>query len=50
MEMSLLLAKLLWRYDLEFANKNTSWLDEGKVYMMWWKAKLMVRFHPRNDL
>ncbi|KAF2249404.1 cytochrome P450 [Trematosphaeria pertusa] len=50
MEMFLLLAKMLWKYDLELVNKNMDWLKEGKVYVMWWKPKLMVRFHPRNDV
>ncbi|USP74920.1 cytochrome P450 [Curvularia clavata] len=50
MEMFLLLAKMLWRYDLELVNKDVGWLDEGKVYVMWWKPKLMIRFHPRVDV
>ncbi|KAF2867458.1 cytochrome P450 [Massariosphaeria phaeospora] len=48
MEMNLILAKLLWRYDLELVNKDVDWLGEGKVFVMWWKPRLMVRFHERS--
>ncbi|KAL8634030.1 hypothetical protein Q9189_000276 [Teloschistes chrysophthalmus] len=47
MEMNLLLAKMLWTYDLELVNKNLDWLKEGKVHVLWWKPKLFVRFHKR---
>ncbi|KAI1138331.1 cytochrome P450 [Hypoxylon sp. FL0543] len=50
MEMNLILAKMLWTYDLELVNKDINWLKEGKVYVMWWKPSLMVRFHKRESL
>ncbi|KAI4107532.1 MAG: hypothetical protein L6R37_001492 [Teloschistes peruensis] len=50
MEMNLLLAKMLWTYDLELVNKNLDWLKEGKVHVLWWKPKLFVRFHKRPDI
>ncbi|KAI2616499.1 cytochrome P450 [Hypoxylon sp. NC1633] len=43
MEMNLILAKMLWTYDLELVNKDINWLEEGKVFVMWWKPALMVR-------
>ncbi len=49
MEISLILAKMLWRYDLELVNKDIKWLDEGKVHIMWWKPSLFVRFHERSE-
>ena len=48
MEMNLLLAKMLWTYDLELVNRDLDWLKEGRVHMLWWKPKLFVRFHRRD--
>ncbi len=50
MEMTLLMAKIIWTYDLELVNKEINWLQEGKVHVLWWKPKLFVRFHKRPDL
>ena len=50
MEMNLLLAKILWTYELELVNKEVNWLKDGKVHVLWWKPKLFVRFHKRADL
>ena len=47
MEINLILCKMLWRYDLELVNKDVDWLGESHVHVMWWKPKLMVRFHKR---
>ncbi|KAK2754364.1 hypothetical protein FQN54_007008 [Arachnomyces sp. PD_36] len=50
LEVNLLLAKILWTYDLELMNKEVDWLKEGKAHLLWWKPKLFVRFHKRSDL
>ncbi|KAI1404833.1 cytochrome P450 [Hypoxylon fuscum] len=47
MEMNLILAKLLWTFDLELVNEDIKWLEEARVHVMWWKPSLMVRFHKR---
>ncbi|CAG8952979.1 hypothetical protein HYFRA_00003168 [Hymenoscyphus fraxineus] len=47
MEMNLLLAKMFFKYDLELVNTQLDWLNEGKVFVMWWKPELMVRFRQR---
>ncbi|CAG8976722.1 hypothetical protein HYALB_00012520 [Hymenoscyphus albidus] len=47
MEMNLLLAKMFFKYDLELVNTELDWLNEGKVFVMWWKRELMVRFRQR---
>jgi hypothetical protein len=44
MEINLLLAKKLWKYDLELINQGLDWLNEGKVFVMWWKPELLVHF------
>lgn len=48
MEINLLLAKLLWKYEMELVNKDLDWLGKGKVFVMWWKPELWVRFHERH--
>ena len=50
MEMNLLLAKMLWMYDLELMNKKLIWLKDAKLHVLWWKPKLFVRFHKRPGL
>lgn len=47
MELNLVLAKMLWTYDIELVNREIDWLREGKVFVLWWKPKLFVRFHKR---
>lgn len=48
MEMNLILAKMLWRYDLELVDKELDWLGSSKVYVMWWKPELRIRFKARE--
>ncbi|KAI0145606.1 cytochrome P450 [Xylariaceae sp. FL1272] len=44
MELNLVLAKLLWHYDMELITKEIDWLHESQVHVLWWKPKLFVRF------
>jgi hypothetical protein len=48
MEINLLLSKLLWKYDLELVNKDLDWFADSKVFVMWWKPALRVRFLARD--
>jgi len=41
-EIKLILAKLIFNFDLELVDKNADWLDQ-KVYTLWRKSPLMVR-------
>jgi cytochrome P450 len=45
MELNIVLAKILWKYDIELVNKDVNWLGDSRVHEVWWKPKLMVRFH-----
>ncbi|KAI0169620.1 cytochrome P450 [Hypoxylon sp. FL1284] len=47
MELNLVLAKMLWRYDLELVSKDIDWLKDSQIHVLWWKPKLFVRFHER---
>lgn len=50
MEINLILAKMLWQYDLELVNKGVDFIEEGRVFVMWWKPTLTVKFHKRPAL
>ncbi|KAF7922013.1 uncharacterized protein EAE98_008224 [Botrytis deweyae] len=45
MELNLVLAKLLWSYDMELVNKEINFLEQSTVHVLWWKPKLFVRWH-----
>lgn len=48
MELNLILAKMIWKYDLELVNKDLDWEGQSHMHVMWWKPKLMVRFTERT--
>lgn len=50
MEINLILAKMLWKYDLQLVNKDLDWERESLLHVMWWKPALMVRFKERKVL
>ncbi|OHW97441.1 benzoate 4-monooxygenase cytochrome p450 [Colletotrichum incanum] len=45
MELNLVLAKLLWSYDMELVNKDVNFLEQSTVHVLWWKPGLFVRWH-----
>ncbi|KAF4539586.1 Benzoate 4-monooxygenase cytochrome p450 protein [Lasiodiplodia theobromae] len=47
-EMRLILAKLLWNFDMELAEPlSTGWAESQKTYILWDKPPLMVRLKER---
>jgi len=40
--MRLILAKMIWTFDLELAPESENWMDECKVMTLWKKPPLMV--------
>lgn len=47
-EMSLLLARVLWRFDLELVEteEGLSWLDKQRIWGFWQKPALLCRLAP----
>ncbi len=43
--MRLILARLLFNFDIELADPSDDWLDQ-KVYTIWYKKPLMVYLKP----
>jgi hypothetical protein len=44
--MRLILAKILFNFDMELADKDQKWLDQ-KIYLLWQKQALSVYLTPR---
>lgn len=47
-ELSLLLSKILWTYDIELLNKDVDWLRDSRMAMLWDKPKLMIKTTRRK--
>lgn len=47
MEMRLVIAKIVWMYDMELVNMQQDWEKENKAYAFWMKAPLMARYKKR---
>lgn len=44
--MRLILAKVLFNFDLELVDKKTDWMADQKLFTLWEKPSLMVRLKP----
>jgi hypothetical protein len=44
--MRLIMAKVLFNFDLELVEKERDWMKDQKVFTLWRKPSLMVRLHP----
>jgi hypothetical protein len=42
-EMRLIVAKILFHFDLELVDKTRDWLKGQKVFTLWQKPSLMVK-------
>jgi len=49
LEMTLILAKILYKYDLELASKGLDWEGQSHMHVMWWKPEMRVRFLERGS-
>ncbi|CAN8095797.1 unnamed protein product [Discula destructiva] len=47
-EMRLILARLLWNFDIELADVNEKWIAKQKIYNIWEKVPLRVHLTPRS--
>jgi hypothetical protein len=44
--MRLILAKVLFNFDLELVDKTKDWMKDQKVFALWEKPSLMVSLRP----
>ncbi|EFQ25384.1 cytochrome P450 [Colletotrichum graminicola] len=45
-EMRIVMAKLLWNFDLELAEDSEEWMETQKIYTIWEKGPLNVYLQP----
>ncbi|KAF4839749.1 Cytochrome P450 monooxygenase 1 [Colletotrichum siamense] len=45
-EMRLILARLIWSFDLELAEESRDWVGQQKVFILWDKGPLKVHLKP----
>jgi len=45
-EMRLILARLLWNFDLELDERSRRWIYEMKMFLLWEKQPLYVKLTP----
>ncbi|KAI0146314.1 putative cytochrome P450 [Xylariaceae sp. FL1272] len=47
LQMSLVLSKIIYKYDIKLLNEDLDWEAQSKHYVMWWKAPIRVRASNR---
>ena len=47
-ETRLILARMIWNFDLMLDNDSKTWIDDNEVYMIWEKMPLNVYLTPRK--
>lgn len=47
-EMRLILARVLWNFDMRLAEDSKDWIDKQKIYLLWEKGPLNVYLTPRS--
>ena len=45
-EMRIILARLLWNFDIELCKESNNWAERMKVFMMYQREPLMVKLIP----
>jgi cytochrome P450 len=48
LEIRIILAKIVWMYDLELVNRDVDLERDSRLYLLWKTPKVMVRYRPRN--
>jgi len=45
-EMRVIMARVLWNFDLELCEESRDWAERLKIYQLWAKEPLMVKITP----
>lgn len=48
LEMRIILARLIWKFDLRLASSSQEWLEGQKVFDVWGKPPLNVYLTPAS--
>lgn len=46
-EMRLILARLIWNFDIRATEDLQKWYDDSEVYILWQKGPVSVYLTPR---
>lgn len=49
-EMRIILARLIWRFDLELMPESKNWMEGQRIFGFWEKPPLMCKLSPRKKL
>lgn len=47
-EMRLILARIIWNFDLKLARPQEDWIAKSKSYLIWEKPPLDVYLYPKQ--
>ncbi|KZL82632.1 cytochrome p450 [Colletotrichum incanum] len=47
-EMRMILAQVLWHFDISMGPENNDWIERQSIYLLWKKPPLMVNLTPRK--
>jgi hypothetical protein len=45
--MRLILAQMIWKYDVQWLNPSVDWERDNQGYTLWHRPELRVLFHER---
>ncbi|TLD08149.1 hypothetical protein PspLS_11983, partial [Pyricularia sp. CBS 133598] len=48
-EIRMILARLIWNFDIEISPQDKDWLERNKMYIFWEKPELRVWLKPRKE-
>lgn len=49
LELRVIVAKMVWAYEWEMVDKDVDWNRDNKMYLLWKKPDMKMRFHPRVE-
>jgi hypothetical protein len=49
-EMRLIMARMVWNFDMRLAKDSHDWVDKTELYLLWDKGPLNVYLTPRLNI
>lgn len=47
-EMRLIMARIIWNFDIKLVDRDADWIDSNEVYSIWEKKPMNVYLSPRK--
>ena len=48
-EFRLILARMMWNFDIEIADQSRNWMDQQQSYLLWRKPALYALLTPKEQ-